>query len=233
MNVAIIPARGGSKRIPKKNIKLFAGKPLISYSIAAALKCGLFDKVAVSTDSPEIAELARSFGAETPFMRPPELSGDFTPNQEVLSHAYDFMKAAHGEIGLFGCIYSTAPFIRAEEIRKAQARLQSTPEASSIYAVASFPYPILRAIRIKEGGFVEMLWPEHELTRSNELPECYHDAGQFYLFKGSEFEKRRRLIDPFAIAHVLPRFMVQDIDTEEDWHTAELLFETARQRGLI
>lgn len=233
MNFAVIPARGGSKRIPKKNIKPFAGKPLIAYSIEAAKRCGLFERVIVSTDSEEIAGVAKSLGAETPFMRPPELANDFTSTQAVLKHALDFMKAHGCDAEFFCCIYPTAPMISASELKKAYGRMLSMPQASVVYSVASFPYPIFRAVKINGNGFVEMFWPQYELTRSNDLPEAYHDAGQFYWIRSEAFERSPRLIDPCAAPHILPRFMVQDIDNEEDWRSAELLFEAAKARNLI
>lgn len=234
MKFALIPARGGSKRIPKKNIRPFSGKPLIAYSIEAALRCGLFDKVIVSTDSGEVAAVARSYGAEVPFMRPSELADDAATTQAVLSHAYDFMKEAGHGIESFCCIYPTAPMLCASELKKAFAKLQANSAAATVYSVASFPYPIFRAISIAPDGFAAMLWPEHELTRSNDLPEAFHDAGQFYWVRGESFEKSRRLLPPGAsLPHLLPRFMVQDIDTEEDWQMAELMFEAAKARKLI
>ena len=234
MRFAVIPARGGSKRIPKKNIRPFAGKPLIGYSIGAAFRCGLFDKVIVSTDSEEVAEVAKSFGAEIPFMRPAKLADDFAPTQDVLSHAFDFMKAEGHDVESFCCIYPTAPMISSSELKKAYAKLQANSNASTVYSVTSFPYPIFRAVKIAVGGFTEMFWPEYELSRSNKLPEAFHDAGQFYWLRASIFDKSRRLMAPNSmLPHILPRFMVQDIDTEEDWHMAELLYELAKSRSLI
>lgn len=234
MRFAIIPARGGSKRIPKKNIKPFAGKPLIAYSIEAAFRCELFDKVIVSTDSEEVASIANSLGAETPFMRPANLADDFTPTQDVIAHAFDLMKEQGHEIESLCCIYPTAPMISASELKKAYEELQANSQATVVYSVTSFPYPIFRAVQIRPDGFTEMFWPEYELTRSNELPAAFHDAGQFYWIRASSFETTRRLMTPGTmLPHILPRHMVQDIDTEEDWRMAEILHDVLKARSLI
>jgi pseudaminic acid cytidylyltransferase len=232
MIFAVIPARGGSKRIPRKNIKPFAGKPLIAYSVEAAVRTGIFDKVIVSTDSEEIAETAKSYGAEAPFMRPAEIADDFKPMQDVLVHAAEFMNKNFGPVEYFCCIYPTAPLIRADLVRKAFEIIKEN-KADTVYSVTSFPYPVHRGLVINNEGWVRMLWPEHEFTRSNDLPEVFHDAGQFYWENGPAFLKNKRFIPPKALPFILPRYLVQDIDTPEDWERAELMYEICKRKGLI
>jgi pseudaminic acid cytidylyltransferase len=232
MKFAIIPARGGSKRIPGKNIKDFAGKPLIAYSIKAAVDSGLFEKVIVSTDSEEIADISRKHGAEVPFFRPTELSDDFTPTQKVLTHAVEFFANQGEDVEAFCCIYPTAPMISSKFIAEAFDKLKSS-NADTVFSVTSFPYPIFRAYKINDQGNVEMFWPEHELTRSNDLPEAYHDAGQFYWLNAKRFLDSGRMIPKNSVPFLLPRYLVQDIDTPEDWETAELLYSICHQKGLI
>jgi pseudaminic acid cytidylyltransferase len=221
--IAIIPARGGSKRIPNKNIKLFAGQPIISYSIKAAQKSGLFDRIIVSTDSERIAKVAEKCGAEVPFVRPPELSDDFTGTVPVLLHALNWLKEHKSPADYFCCIYATAPFVQPEYIVKGFTCLKRK-NISVAFSVTTFPYPIFRALKIARNGGVEMFWPEHENTRSNDLPEAYHDAGQFYWGKTEKFLKKKKLFSSNAAPVVIPRYLVQDIDTPEDWKTAEKMY---------
>jgi len=221
--VAIIPARGGSKRIPKKNIRLFAGKPIIAYSIRAAKETGIFDRIIVTTDSEEIAEIAREYGAETPFLRPEELADDHTESGPVLVHALDFLFNSGYPVEYFCCIYPTAPFVRPEYIKKGFELLVQR-KVSSVFSVTTFPFPIFRSLKINEEGHLEMFWPEHELTRSQDLPEAYHDAGQFYWLESKKFLSSQRVYTPDALPIILPRYLVQDIDTPEDWETAERMF---------
>jgi N-acylneuraminate cytidylyltransferase len=222
--VAIIPARGGSKRIPGKNIRSFGGRPMIAYPIAAARACGLFERILVSTDSLVIAEVAKDCGAEVPFLRPPELAGDTVLTVPVLVHALDWLRHHGGEPDLFCCIYPTAPFLTAADLIAGHDLLLHS-EAKSAFAVTTFPYPILRALRREPNGRVAMLWPEHQNTRSQELPEAFHDAGQFYWFRTRPFLQDRVLFTDHALPVVLPRWRVQDIDTPEDWEKAELMFK--------
>ena len=231
MNVAIIPARGGSKRIPGKNIKKFVGKPIISYSIEAAQKCGVFDRIVVTTDCEEIAAVARDCGAETPFMRPAELSDDLTPTTPVLLHALNWL-ADHGAPAEYACcIYATAPFIKPEYL-KLGLEVLIEKKASSAFAVTTFAFPIFRALQIDKDGRLQMLWPEHELTRSNDLPETYHDAGQFYWLDTESFLKEKQVYGPDARPVILPRYLVQDIDTPEDWDMAERMYEALELKRL-
>jgi len=232
MNVAIIPARGGSKRIPKKNIKLFSGKPIIAYSIETANISGLFDKIIVSTDSQEIAHTAEEYGAEVPFMRPKKLSDDFTPTAPVLLHAVKWMEENGSLPNYVCCIYATAPFVRSDYIKKGLGLMMSK-RASSVFSVTTFPFSIFRALNISEAGCLKMFWPEHELTRSNDLPEAYHDAGQFYWLDSKKFLKSKKIYAGDALPVILPRCLVQDIDTPDDWETAEAMYEVAKKRGLL
>jgi pseudaminic acid cytidylyltransferase len=229
MNVAIIPARGGSTRIPDKNIRSFAGEPMISYTIAAAKAAKVFDKIIVSTDSRRIAKIAEEHGAEVPFMRSRELSDDHTPTAPVILHALQWLCDYDKPAKYACCIYATAPFVRAEFIKKGYEILLKYG-VSSVFSVTTFPFPIFRALRITEKGNLEMFWPEYELTRHQDLPEAYHDAGQFYWLKVDSFLKSKRLYSSDAMPVILPRYLVQDIDTKEDWETAERMFKAFQLR---
>ncbi|TYT76304.1 pseudaminic acid cytidylyltransferase [Desulfobotulus mexicanus] len=230
MTIAIIPARGGSKRIPLKNIRPFAGKPMIAHSIEAAKQAGVFDRILVSTDSPDIAAIAREYGAETPFVRPPELSDDHTPTAPVLLHCLEWLKERGETPASACCIYATAPLIQARHIREGHETLTKNA-VSSVFSVTSFPFPIFRALHITQTGHLAMFWPEHELTRSNDLAEAFHDAGQFYWFDCRKFMERPKLYTADALPVILPRHLVQDIDTEEDWQRAEYLFQAIHLSG--
>jgi len=223
-NVAIIPARGGSKRIPAKNIKEFLGKPIIAYSIAAAKQSGLFERIIVSTDSEAIAEVANRYGAETPFMRPEEIADDFTTTAAVLAHALQWLAAHGSEAQHACCIYATAPFIQVHYL-KAGYELLTGKGATSVFPVTTFPFSIFRALKINDDGRLAMFWPEHELTRSNDLPEAYHDAGQFYWVDCKVFLEKQQLYSDDSLPVVVPRHLVQDIDTPEDWTRAEMMYK--------
>lgn len=223
MNVAIIPARGGSKRIPRKNIKEFCGKPMVAWSIDAAQQSGCFSRVVVSTDDAEIADVAQRYGAEVPFMRPAALSDDHTGTIPVIRHAVDWF-IEHGQRpDLACCIYATAPFITPANIRRG---LEILADSGSDYAfsVTSYPFPIQRAIRITPQGRVEMFDPTQFNTRSQDLEEAYHDAGQFYWGRASAWIVEKMIFSKDAVPVLLPRHQVQDIDTMEDWERAELMF---------
>lgn len=231
MRLAVIPARGGSKRIPRKNIKLFSGRPMIAWSIAAALESGCFDHVVVSTDDNEIAEVARHYGAEVPFVRPPELSDDHVGTIPVIRHAIEWF-SEHEQMPVQACcVYATAPFVRAADIRRG---LDVLTNAGSDYAfsVASYPFPIQRAIRVTQQGRVEMFNPEFFDTRSQDLEEAYHDAGQFYWGRSTAWLAGKIIFGPHAAAVRLPRYRVQDIDTTEDWRMAEYLFRVVNLENL-
>ena len=222
MNVAIITARGGSKRIPGKNIRNFFGKPMITWPIGEALKSGLFSQIVVSTDSHEIAEVARQYGAVTPFMRPPELSDDITPTAPVLAHALKTLSEMGSSYKYACCIYPTSPFMQSDDLKSA-FNLLAESKAPMVYSVTSFPFPILRAVKMQEDGSVVFNWPEHEITRSQDLPEFYHDAGQFYWFDTDTFLQKPTLMPKGTRPYILPRWRVQDLDTMEDWKNAELM----------
>jgi N-acylneuraminate cytidylyltransferase len=222
VKVALIPARGGSKRIPRKNIRPFDGQPMIAYSIRAALDAGVFDRVIVSTDDDEIASVSRKFGAEVPFVRPPELSGDFVATNDVVRHAIQWLRDAGCDVQFLCCLYPTAPFVTAAYLREGLEKLAAS-DKSYAFSVTAYGFPIQRAIRINAAGSVEACHPEHFLTRSQDLEPRYHDAGQFYWGRAQAFVDGVVMFSPAALPVILPRFLVQDIDTEEDWERAELM----------
>jgi pseudaminic acid cytidylyltransferase len=228
--VAIIPARGGSKRIPRKNIKLFHGKPLIAYSIEAALKSGLFSEVVVSTDDAEIAQIAREYGASVPFMRPKDLSDDFTGTGAVIAHATAWLLQSGREFDTLCTIYATAPFLDPKYLKEGLTKLKNS-DAKYAFSAASMPFPIQRTFKITKEGRCEMFWRENFAKRSQDLETAYQDAGQFYwndLTKSS----KEIIFGKDSIPIVLPRYLVQDIDDEEDWERAELLYESLKQKGV-
>ena len=229
MRIAVIPARGGSKRIPRKNIRPFRGIPIIAYSIHAAISSRLFDMVIVSTDDSEIAKVANSVGAETPFLRPAELSGDFVGTTKVVKHAVEWVASNVGDVRTVCCIYATAPFVTANCLRMGLEVLQTTGKLFA-FATTSYAFPIQRAIRQSNDGGVEPLFPEYTETRSQDLVPAFHDAGQFYWGKSQAFVDELPTFAPHSAPVQVPRWMVQDIDTEEDWIHAELMFDVlARQ----
>jgi len=230
MRLAVIPARGGSKRIPRKNIKPFCGTPMIVWSIKAALSSGCFDAVVVSTDDEEIAEVARANGAMVPFLRPAQLSDDHTGTTSVIRHAIDWHQHQGQKPQQVCCIYATAPFVRAEDIRRG---LQLLDETGCAYAfpVTSYAFPIQRAIRITAQGRVEMFHPEHFNTRSQDLEEAFHDAGQFYWGQAGAWLAEKPIFSHEAAPVMLPRHRVQDIDTPEDWIRAEWLFRATQNQA--
>ena len=221
--IAVIPARGGSKRIPHKNIKTFCGKPMIAYSIEAAKNAGIFERIIVSTDSKEIASTAKEFSAEVPFMRPCDLSDDYTGTDAVILHALKWLMEDGEKIDYICCIYATAPFVKAEYIIKGYNILCEN-NAASCFSVTTYPFPIFRSLKINNQNRLEMFWPEYRETRSQDLPEAYHDAGQFYWANAKKYLKEKQFYSKDAIPVVLPRYLVQDIDTPEDWETAEKMY---------
>ncbi len=224
MRLAIIPARGGSKRIPRKNIRLFGGKPIISWSIAAARQSGCFDRIIVSTDDPEISEVAKAHGAEVPFVRPPELSDDHTGTIPVIAHAIAWQNANGEDVSEACCIYATAPFIRSEDLRRGWQAIQES-DAKYAFSVTSYAFPIQRALKITRTKRVAMFQPEHFTTRSQDLEEAWHDAAQFYWGKADAWLTELPLFSEAAKPIVLPRHRVQDIDTPDDWARAEMMFK--------
>jgi len=223
MNIAIIPARGGSKRIPRKNIRDFCGKPMIAWSIEAALASECFDHLIVSTDDREIADVARAHGADVPFTRPAELSNDRAATIPVIAHAIEWVGEHIGPVERACCLYATAPFVSGDDLREG-LRLLIDSSADYAFTVTSYAFPIQRAIRIRSDGGVEMFNPEHFSTRSQDLEEALHDAGQFYWGTSEAWLFGRPIFAPHSRPLVLPRHRVQDIDTPEDWTRAERLF---------
>jgi N-acylneuraminate cytidylyltransferase len=224
LRIAVIPARGGSKRIPRKNIEPFAGRPMISYSIAAALQSALFDRVIVSTDDEEIACVAKTFGAEVPFMRPCELADDQTGTMDVVAHAIRFLASGGlSDLTAVCCIYATAPFIRHEDIRQGLSLLE-TGNWQYVFAATNFAAPIFRSFQKDASGGLKMFFPEHFPTRSQDLPEALHDAGQFYWGKPAAWLSAAKVFDRLSTVVLLPRWRVHDIDTEDDWLRAELIW---------
>ena len=221
--IAIIPARGGSKRIPRKNIKLFHGTPLIAYSIEAALKSELFDKVIVTTDDEEIASVAKKYGAKVPFMRPKELSDDFTNTKDVIDHALEYFEE-RGEKYDYECtIYATAPLLQPKYLIEGFVALKNS-DAINAFSCTSMPFPIWRTFKIDENQRCEMFWRENFPKRSQDLEEAYQDAGQFYWTKLDK-TSNEIMFSKDSIPIILPRHLVQDIDTLEDWERAELMYE--------
>ena len=224
MRVAVIPARGGSKRIPRKNIRPFCGRPMIAWSIEAARASGCFDRVIVSTDDDEIAAAAERLGAEVPFRRPAELADDHSGTVPVMAHAIEWLQA-HGEAPeTVCCLYATAPFVHATDLRRGQQALERSG-GDYAFSVTSYVFPIQRALRITDAGRVAMLHPEYASTRSQDLEETWHDAGQFYWGRSEAWLANRAIMTADAVPVVLPRERVQDIDTLEDWRRAEWLFK--------
>ena len=225
--IAIIPARGGSKRIPRKNIKEFFGKPLIAYSIEIALASKLFEKVVVTTDDEEISKIAKEYGAEVPFLRPKELSDDFTGTGDVVEHVIEKLEF-QGEYYEYICtIYATAPLLQKEYLIEGYEKLQDS-DAMNAFSATTMPFPIQRTFKLNEKGRCEMFTPEYYMTRSQDLEEAYQDAGQFY------WEKRLKksneiMFGKDSIPIILPRNLVQDIDTLEDWQRVELMYKSINQ----
>jgi len=224
VKIAVIPARGGSKRIPRKNIKNFCGKPMIVWTIEAAILSGLFDHIIVSTDDYEIAELAKEHGAEVPFMRPDDLSNDYVGTGAVVKHATEWVIKNLGKPKFICTLYATAPFIKpADLINGLNLLLENNCQIA--FTVTSFPFPIQRAIKISDSGRVSMFQPEHLMTRSQDLEPAYHDAGQFYWSKTDAVLNDVPAFSEEAVPLILPRHRVQDIDVPEDWRRAEQLFQ--------
>jgi pseudaminic acid cytidylyltransferase len=232
MNICVIPARGGSKRIPGKNIKEFNGKPIIAYSIEAALKSNCFERVIVSTDDNEIAKVAKKYGAQVPFSRPIELSGDYTGTAPVIKHAIEWLENDNNSIENVCCLYATAPFIQSKVISKAHQQLKDL-KADYCFSVTSFAFPIQRSIKIVKESKVKMFYPEHCNTRSQDLEEAYHDAGQFYWGKAQAFKDELTIFSEVATPYILPRYIVQDIDTLEDWVRAEAMYKVLLETNAL
>ena len=219
--IAVIPARGGSKRLPGKNIRPFFGKPMMAWSIEAAKSSGVFDRIVVSTDDPAIAEVARQFGAEAPFTRPAELCTDYIGNGAVIAHATRWAME-QGEVNAVCCVMATAPFIRPADLQEGWSRM-ATGQWEFAFTATDFASPVFRAFGESAGGGVKMFFPEHYETRSQDLPRALHDAAQFYWGRPAAWIEEKRVYDRHSDLVLVPRWRVQDIDTWEDWERAELL----------
>jgi N-acylneuraminate cytidylyltransferase len=222
-SVAIITARGGSKRIPRKNIRPFLGAPIIKYSIEAALQSGCFDEVMVSTDDKEIAEVASSYGAAIPFMRSAKNSDDYSGTADVIAEVINEYEKRGEIFEHLCCIYPTAPFITAEKLKNAMSVLQKE-DADCVLPVVRYSYPIQRSLKI-ENGKAYMLWPENYLARSQDLMPVYHDCGQFYCMKTKSLLEQMKLFAVHTIPLITPEEEVQDIDNEDDWKIAEIKYK--------
>ena len=227
-NIAIITARGGSKRIPRKNIKDFLGKPIIAYSIQTALESGLFDEVIVSTNDREIAAVAVEYGALVPFMRSDKNSDDYSGTADVLIEVLQQLKDTGKGYDYACCIYPTAPFITGDTLQLGYSLLKER-KYDTVFPVCAFSSPVLRSLVMDEAGKVAMQWPENMNKRSQDLPSCYHDAGQFYWFNVAAFLAKQKLYTDNAGAIILNELEVQDIDNEMDWKIAELKFKLINQ----
>ncbi|QHF49608.1 pseudaminic acid cytidylyltransferase [Pseudomonas sp. S49] len=226
-NVAIIPARGGSKRIPRKNLLPFDGVPMIVRSIRTALESGLFDQVVVSTDDAEIADVARAHGAQVPFLRPADLADEFTGTAAVIVHALQQLPAYDYAC----CVYATAPLLQARYLRQGIELLEQHLEKSFAFSVCSFGFPVQRALTLDGQGALSALYPEFRNTRSQDLPEAFQDAGQFYWGRTEAWLRGEVLYSPASLPVILPRHLVQDIDTLEDWKRAEYLYAALKAGG--
>ncbi|VVM35814.1 pseudaminic acid cytidylyltransferase [Pseudomonas fluorescens] len=226
-NVAIIPARGGSKRIPRKNLLPFDGVPMIVRSIRTALESGLFDQVVVSTDDAEIADVARAHGAQVPFLRPADLADDFTGTAAVIVHALQQLPAYDYAC----CVYATAPLLQARYLRQGIELLEQHLEKSFAFSVCRFGFPVQRALTLDGQGALSALYPEFRNTRSQDLPEAFQDAGQFYWGRTEAWLRGEVLYSPASLPVILPRHLVQDIDTLEDWKRAEYLYAALKAGG--
>lgn len=226
--VAIIPARGGSQRIPRKNLKPFNGEPMIAGSIRTALNSGLFERVVVSTDDEEIADVARAFGAEVPFMRPAQLADAFTGTSAVIQHA---IGALDRRYDFTCCIYATAPLLQARFLREGYQALLAAQDKSYAFSVCGFGFPIQRALLINPDGSLDAMHPEYRSVRSQDLVPAYQDAGQFYWGRSEAWLRGEVIFSPHSLPVILPRHLVQDIDTEEDWLRAQYLYAALKANG--
>lgn len=228
-SVCVIPARGGSKRIPRKNIKEFCGKPMIAWAIEAARRSEVFDTIVVSTDDDEVAAVAERCGAEVPFRRPAALADDRSGLNAVLRHAIGWLAEHRARPEFLACVYATAPLLRAQDLRNAHALLAADAAVEFVVSVASFPSPVHRALTTDERGCLRLCWPQHVLTRSQDLPETFHDAGQFVLGRAGAFLAHESALGARTLPYVVPRRFCQDIDTPEDWDFVADLWKAVRQ----
>lgn len=222
MKIAVIPARGGSKRIPRKNIKPFCGLPMIARAIVTAQSSGLFDKIVVSTDDADISAIARECGAQLPFVRPADLSDDLTPTVPVVAHAVQSCRDLGWDVSYACCIYPCVPLLSIEDLGKA-LDLALRFDADFVYPVTEYAHPIQRAMRRLATGQMQFLQPDYEMTRTQDLEKTYHDAGQFYWGQASAWLSGKRMHSA-GLGFTIPNWRVVDIDTEEDWKRAELIY---------
>lgn len=218
----MIPARGGSKRIPRKNLRLFAGKPMMAHSIDRALESGLFDRVIVSTDDQEISEVAMACGAQVPFRRPAALADDYATTLDVMQHAVTWLQANGPEPTAICCIYATAPFISSADLARGLERFLAD-DWLYVFSAAAFAYPVFRSFQMEPDGGLRMVFPQHALTRSQDLPRALHDAGQFYWGQPQAWLNRAAIFSARSTVVEIPHWRVQDIDTPEDWDRAEVI----------
>lgn len=222
MNVAVIPARGGSKRIPGKNIRPFAGKPMLAHSVLCAKASGLFGRIVVSTEDDAIAAVALSVGAEVPFLRPPHLADDHTGITDVMAHAVQGLMKPGTRIDAVCCVSATAPFIRVADLREGLSLLLAD-DWRYVFSAAAFSHPIFRSFERTASGGVRMFFPEYRTTRSQDLPAALHDAGQFYWGRPDAWIARAPIFDERSAAVLIPSWRAQDIDTPDDWQRAEYM----------
>ena len=222
MTICVIPARGGSKRIPRKNIKDFHGKPMIAWSIEAARKSSIFSKIIVSTDDNEIADIAKKMGAEVPFVRPRGLSDDYATTGDVMSHACKWMTDNGIKPAVVCCLYPTAPFVEASDLIEG-LRLMSSGNWKYVFSVGEYSSPVFRSFEQAASGGVKMLFPENFSTRSQDLPSVFHDAGMFYMGTSDDWITGLPIFGEYAFPIKIPSCRVQDIDTHEDWLRAEIM----------
>ena len=232
MKIAVIPARGGSKRIPRKNIKDFCGKPMIAWSIRIARISGLFERIIVSTDDTEIAKIAKQWGAEVPFMRPSELSNDYVGTTEVIAHATQWALDQTLPVTALCCIYATAPFMQVDDLKRG-LRILESGNWEYAFSATKFPAPILRSFKEHPEGGVDMFFPEHLETRSQDLPVALHDAAQFYWGLPSAWINGKRIFERHSVPLIIPNWRVQDIDNFDDWIRAELIFNQLLKRDIV
>lgn len=225
--LCIIPARGGSKRIPRKNIKYFMGKPIIAYSIEASIESGVFDEVMVSTDDEEIAGIARQYGASVPFLRSAETSNDYATTVDVLLEVVNKYKAQGQEFDTICCLYSTAPFVTSDRLKEAASKINDSVDAC--FTIVQYSYPIQRSLRINDAEYVEMKYPEHLKSRTQDLEKVYHDAGQFYFVKTDALINEKTVWCKRTAPLILSELEVQDLDTETDWQLAEMKYQLLKR----
>ena len=219
-NLCIIPARGGSKRIPRKNVKPFLGKPMLAYSIETALQSGLFEEIMVSTDDAEIAEVAKMYGANVPFMRSAETASDFATTADVLKEVISKYSEQGRQFDNFCCFYATAPLVQSKDVVAAYKLLQDS-DFTCVYPVVQFSYPIWRCLDLASDGTMTRHWPEYENSRSQDLPKEYHDTGTFYWYKTQEWLSGNIKVGGIEVNETT----IQDIDTETDWTLAEMKYK--------